>query len=81
MCVQLQAELFCLCIKKDDHVFTFMWIVKLYLSFVVVGLYGANNWEAAICDQIIDSVSDVFTALIGYMFTAKTEEEKVLNIY
>ena len=43
----------------------------------ILDLYGANNWEAAICDQVLDSIAEVFVALVAYMYTAKTEEEKV----
>ncbi|XP_067932285.1 hematopoietic prostaglandin D synthase-like [Watersipora subatra] len=40
------------------------------------GLYGSDNWEAAICDQILDTVDSVFQNIVQIKFTAKTEEAK-----
>jgi len=38
--------------------------------------YGSNNYEAAVCDMMIDSQEEVVNEIIKLMSTAKTEEEK-----
>lgn len=44
---------------------------------IVADQYGSNNYEAAVCDMMIDSQEEVVNEIIKLMSTAKTEEEKV----
>lgn len=46
------------------------------VSRSIVGLYGSDNFEAAICDQVIDTVKGNLD-LLFIKYRAKTEEEKV----
>ena len=45
--------------------------------FTIPDLYGASNWEAAICDQVLDSEAEITNVMVHYMYRAKTEEDKV----
>jgi len=40
------------------------------------GQYGSNNYEAAVCDMMIDSSEEIVNGVIKLKFTAKTEEDK-----
>ncbi|XP_067932282.1 hematopoietic prostaglandin D synthase-like [Watersipora subatra] len=40
------------------------------------GLYGSNNWEAAICDQILETIAAIVQSAVQLKFSAKTEEDK-----
>ena len=43
----------------------------------LAGLYGSNNWEAAICDQILETIAAIVQSAVQLKFSAKTEEDKV----
>ena len=47
-----------------------------FLFIVFAGLYGANNWESAVCDMILDTAVQVIEAA-KHMFKSKTDELKV----
>ena len=52
-------------------------IKKFIMSFLMTDQYGSNNYEAAVCDMMVDSQEEIVNAIIKLMSTCKTEEEKV----
>ena len=51
------------------------------MSFLMTDQYGSNNYEAAVCDMMVDSQEEIVNAIIKLMSTCKTEEEKVFTIH
>ena len=49
--------------------------------FIITDQYGSNNYEAAVCDMMVDSQEEIVNAIIKLMSTCKTEEEKVFTIH
>ena len=44
-------------------------------------LYGANNEERVIIDQVAETLRDVFTEVAGIIFGKETEEKKVTLLF
>ena len=41
------------------------------------GLAGANEWESATCDMIVDCINDTRKPLVTLIYLVKDEKEKV----
>ena len=49
--------------------------------FPLTDQYGSNNYEAAVCDMLVDSSEEIVNGVIRLRMIAKTEEAKVSSLY
>ena len=52
----------------------------MIIFLLMTDQYGSNNYEAAVCDMMVDSQEEIVNAIIKLMSTCKTEEEKVFTV-
>ena len=68
-----------------SHIFKqYIGLYALLIILFCIDLYGANNWEAAVCDMVVDSVVSVFGPAATYQRSkgeGKTDEERVCYFY
>ena len=55
-----------------DHTVSFHYDEKcqvdLFLCLCLSGYYGSSSWEAALIDQVVGVVSDIWTPLVETVF-------------
>ena len=49
---------------------------SITLLWFIAGYYGANDWEAAQIDMVVDGMEDIIKPVLAMLFN-KSDEEKV----